>query len=1276
MAIHNGFGCLFLLVRNALRYSILFISLSLIFPCLLFASNHKDKSILPLELRFKHVISSDEEFLGEILSLHQDKYGFIWVGGKDGLARYDGYDYQFYRHDRKDEKSISNNIVNDIAEDGKGNLWVATDGGLNYFDRSSQSFKRFTANEIDPHALNHNRVITLENENNKTLWIGGDEGVHALDMETHILRRYPSEENTQSELQLVGQYVMGIELVGQKMYLATGFGFKIWDREAKKVKVYGSPLPENMPSSIVRSVLIDSKERVWLGTELGLALFNEETETFRHYRNATDDPLGKSPSVWKVIEDSYGEIWAVTDGAGVARYDEESDRIVNYMANNRDDHSPTSTVFRTAMEDSAGDLWFGAYPAGVDSVSRYNATFRNFRNITDDNTSINANGVSSLLEDEKGNLWVGTEGGGLNYYDQKTKTYSVFNHVPGDLSTIGSTSIMQMAFDADNHLWAAHWDGGVSRLDLKTKKVSLYQMKPGSPDHIQINHVFGLLVDSNNDIWVGSMGGGLAKYNKERDVFNSFFYDEEKGHLVNNERVWSITEDEDKNLWLSTHDGLVKLDHIRNETMRYRHDPDDETSLSNPWVTETLIDAKGRMWVSTHGGGLNLFDRQTGTFTRIQKEDGLSSDLLYAILEDDNGYIWMSTNKGLSSYNPETHKIQNYTAEYGLQDNIFNLDAATKCRNGDLIFGGANGYTRFNPNLLTPNSDPPPVVFSDIIVQEQSVKIEPEGVINKNILLADKITLNHTQNVFSISYAALNYRITQDNQYAYWLEGFDEDWKYSGGKNTKSYTNLDAGKYVFRVKAANNEGVWNEEGAAIYIEVIPPPWRTWWAYMLYVLFIIAVVTWYVRSQRKVIAVQNSMMNQLQQVDKLKDEFVASTSHELRTPLFGIVGLAETLLDEVSDRLKPAENKHIEMIIASGRRLVTQVNDILDYAKIRNNALEVNIKPINVYELCSLVVPLTKPIIGDKDLDFENNIKPDLPAVLADPHRLQQILINLIANAIHHTYKGKVSLSAKVLENELQISIRDTGKGIPEDKYDELFEQFTQLDNVNSREQKGTGLGLPITKKLVELQNGRIWVESEMNVGSTFSFTLPTTKQHVNEITISENEQTRIDVLAERNKAELATYRAPGVEQQHKCANIKGQSIHNEPSSHILIVDDEKVNRMVLSAYLKHEPYTITEVGSGDAALEVLSKDNTIDLVMLDLMMPGMSGFEACEKMRSMYSTQELPILFTTAKGNIDDMEQAFAVGGSDFLNKPVDRKELCARVSLHLRHLRNYRASK
>ena len=1192
---------------------------------------------LPEKIRFKHVIAETEDFVGEILTIHQDRYGFVWIGGKDGLGRFDGIEYQIYRSDQDDLSTLSNNVINEVVEDKDGNLWVATDYGVNFFDRQTKKFSRYYLPDHLDKSLNANRIITLKIENDTTLWMGGDYGLSAMNMATKAITLYPLGED---DAKLEGRFVLDIEFgEDQKMYLGVGFGPKIWDRKNGTVQVIAvtpDPVPPGLPSSIVWSILPADNGLVWLGTDQGLSRYDPQSHTFEAIRTPNTVAGGRGSAVSDLFRDSRGELWAVTDGDGLLRYNKETDSFTAYRSNRQDPDAISSDYIRTIMEDSVGDLWLGLYPAGVDVIERYNQTFASYRNTSNDGTSIAANAVTVILESDNGDLWIGSDGEGLTHFSDAEQKYYYYTHDPLDKNTLNSPAIMAMLQSDDGDLWMGFWNGAVSRFNPTTKEIRHYEPDVGNPNALQSPHIFSLFQDSEGLIWAGTMGGGLQVYNWEKDVFQYYEYDKTLGGIFNPERIWDIREDSDGYLWLGTHKGLVRVDKKTQTSVRFNFDPEDPESIGNDWISSMMEDSQGRLWFGTHGGGLNLYHPESGTFTRVQKKDGLASDLIYMILEDDNGLLWVSTKNGLSSYDPERGDIRNYVEANGLQASQFNSGAGIKASNGDLIFGGIKGYTRFNPDLLTPNEIPPPIVLTDVRVFNKSLNVGGSTGLNRNVLLGDKLVLDYDQNVFTIHYAALNYRIPEKNQYLVKLEGFDREWHDVGSQRFATYTNLDPGFYTFKVMGSNNEGVWNTEMATLEIEMIPPPWKTWWAYLLYACALLGVLAWYVYTQRKIIGYQQSMVENLQQVDALKDEFIASTSHELRTPLFGIVGLADTLAKEASGRLTKEEVTNLEMIIASGKRLVTQVNDILDFSKIRDNSLLMQIKPVNIHDLCKLVVPLTLPLIKNKPVKLINNVSAKLPAVLADDHRLQQILINLISNAIQHTAKGKVTVNAKVKDSFVVIQVADTGKGIPKEKFSELFEKFTQLDDINTRSHTGTGLGLSIAKKLVELQGGKIWVSSHVGRGSVFSFTLPITDQPAEAITVSESAASRVQAMSRHVDVD-STDNSPHDSDE--------PIVTQEGQFHILIVDDESVNRMILKAFLKDHNYRISEAESGEKAIELFEKYDDIDLVLLDIMMPGMSGYDVCESIRAKHPVHELPILFTTAKGRTDDIVSAFEAGG-------------------------------
>ncbi len=699
---------------------------------------------------------------------------------------------------------------------------------------------------------------------------------------------------------------------------------------------------------------------------------------------------------------------------------------------------------------------------------------------------------------------------------------------------------------------------------------------------------------------------------------------------------------------------------LRAESIVYRHDIKNPNSLSNDEVNALLEDRNGNLWIGT-SGGLNKFDPRTQKFTVYLTSNGLPNNEITGLLADKVGNIWIGTIAGLSKFDPSRQTFRNYNTADGLQSNQFKTGAYYHGLSGKMYFGGVDGYSYFEPTQVQDNTAIPPVVLTNFKIFEQPVAL-PQA-----LTYLPQLGLSYRDQFFSFEFAALDYTNSAENNYAYKLEGFDQDWISVGQRRYASYTNLDAGDYVFRVKASNNDEVWNETGASIQLTITPPPWKTWWAYGLYVLLFVGSIAGYVRyktniqakelaRQRKELEQERLVTERLREVDKLKDEFLANTSHELRTPLNGIIGITESMMEGAVGKLTSEQKYNLSLVSSSGRRLTNLVNDILDFAKLQHQELQLDIKPVDIREVANIVLTLSAPLVANKPVQLKNNIPTDLAAASAEENRLQQIMHNLIGNAIKFTESGEVAVSAKIMEHKssktplIEISITDTGIGIPADKLEVIFESFQQVDASMTRVYSGTGLGLPITKRLIELHGGTIQVESQLGKGSRFTFTLPVSEQPL-----------------ERHAAEAVVQKAIRTrEDSQPVVTVSATMLTENKDYTILVVDDEVVNIQVLTNYLSMHNFGVLKALDGFEALEILGKQKP-DLVLLDIMMPRMSGYEVCKKIRESYPAHELPVIMLTAKNQVSDLVVGFAAGANDYLTKPFAKNELLARVNTHLR---------
>ena len=608
-----------------------------------------------------------------------------------------------------------------------------------------------------------------------------------------------------------------------------------------------------------------------------------------------------------------------------------------------------------------------------------------------------------------------------------------------------------------------------------------------------------MFVDRSGTLWIAT-NEGLNRYNKETDDFTTF--EPENAQIDGDSTFYAKTvyEDAENTIWVGSTRGLFRLDKTTGKFDRFRQNFNQKDSLSKDFVMSLYQDVDGTLWIGTKGGGVNKMDIERQTFTVLNQKQGLPSNVVTSIIEDEQNQLWFSTHNGLALLNRDTGEMRSYFKRQGLPGNLFNRNTATLTNRGELIFGSTEGLTIFDPKDLWTNPYVPSIVLTDFRILNKPVKLEPGGPIDKAPGKMTRVTLSPNQPVFSFTYAALNYRSPQQNQYAYFLEGFDNDWHYVGSQQIASYTNLDPGTYVFRVKGSNNDGIWNEDGLSVIVHITPPIWNTWWAYLIYAAAVGAIFFFILRFNLKQQEYEREhrLNLSLQELDKLKDEFLANTSHELRTPLNGIIGLSESLLGDKKNTLpEKKRQEYIQMIHFSGKRLANLVDDILDFSKLKSHSLQLNRESIYIDKFTQNMVTMATPLVGSKPLKLVNTVPRGLPPIYADDKRLQQVFFNLIGNAIKFTDKGSITIDAKKEHRHIVIDITDTGIGIPETQLQKIFESFEQIDRQDDRSYGGTGLGLTITKRLIELHNGTISVSSKLGVGSRFTLRFPFTQEGEN-----------------------------------------------------------------------------------------------------------------------------------------------------------------------------------
>lgn len=996
-------------------------------------------------------------------SILQDHKGFLWFATEDGLNKYNGYEFFIYRNNPSDSLSLSDNFIWCLYLDSNNQIWIGTNnGGLNKYNYETGKFEVFSAGAEN--SVNSNSIRTIFEDSNGNLWIGTENGgLNKFEKQSSLVKHYKFNPSLNS---ISNNNVKAItEDSKGNIWIGTDNGLNKFDPNTKLFEhFFSSPGEDGLSSNYVWSLLWDSKERLWIGTnEGGVNIYDGKT-----FKRITSDIKNKNAipnqNVTSILEDKEGNIWISTEG-GLAKYITKDNKTVWYLSDPFDINSMTNNFIRTIFQDRTGVYWIGTVGTGVNKLMESYKTLKTYQHNPSRKSSLSHNMIRSIYEDKQERIWIGTLGGGLNLMNDDG-SFRKFR-ADGSANSISSDAVSTILQDSRNIYWIGTWGGGLNKMIFdqnNTPRFSVFN-KNKSEMKLSSTIIQALNEDKFGNLWIGTEGG-LDYYIFDQDRLEHFQSGSNLSNTLSDNRIQSncILIDNDENVWVGTWNGLNKisssgenfnsyLQNIKIES--YYYDSYNHNSLSDNRIISLFLDNKNILWIGTHGGGLNkldLSDPGEYNFISYSEKDGLPSNVIYGILNDNEGNIWISTNNGLSKFNPSTGEFRNYDESDGLQSNQFFWGASCRAKSGRLYFGGVNGVNSFIPYELRDNPHIPPVHITGIHLFNKPVTIDDSSsVLKKTVIESDIIELNYDNYIIGFEFVSLDFVNSNKNLYSYMLEGFDNDWTQPGNRRFVTYTNISDGEYVFKVQGSNNDGIWNTEGASIRIIIESPFWKTWWFGILATITLTGLIVFFISYRVK----------QLLSFERLRTKIAADLHDNIGSSLTEISILSEVISTKIGDE-KEDVKRSLKLISDNSRELIDKMTDIVWL---------VNPKRDSLYDLILRLEDRYSEILSQTNISFKSeNLRALEKVSLSMEHRQHIYLIfkEAINNSITHSKCSEIVLNANQKGRSIVIHLRDNGKG---------------FDTNN----KTLGNGLENMKRRAEKIGGKLTITSVNNQGTEIQF---------------------------------------------------------------------------------------------------------------------------------------------------------------------------------------------
>ncbi len=1156
-----------------------------------------------------------------ITGIVKDEDGFIWISTQDGLNKYDGFNFEVFQ---KKNSNISSNDITHIIRDSKNRIWVATlGGGISLYDKQKNNFRVIKKLNSEAKSIISNQINILFEDTQGFIWIGTDNGVSKINPVSFNYINFQSLEL--SNINVTSFY----EGMNGDMYIGTfGRGLFVLKNGHKSIEKIKVNQQEKIKYINVLSSL--NNDNLLVGTSYhGLMRFDLNTNLVTDYFK--ENNLNDTPDIVRSVKtDSRGNLWVGSDGKGLFKIESPNStkvKLKKFDFNPESKSGLSGNAIYVIAEINNNSIWIGTAWNGLNVINYKD----NSELIYSDIKGEKPFPVLSINK-SKNSLFIGSDGNGLTTFNFKDKS---IKKLPIDANYIQHISI-----NDDRFIWLGTFANGLIKYDLRDNTQKKYVNTINDNSSISFNNVRDLIFEGDS-IWVGTWGGGLNLFDKKKQEFKTFTFNDSIKPL-NNRNIVSL-ENDDNRIWIATFGGGLNMFEKRTKKFKnFKFSESNHNSISSNYIFSLLKDSRNNLWIGSSGAGISRMNLKDFSITRFEE---YKYSTITSIIEDNENNIWFGSKNGILKYDYKDNAMHQVNVLYG----DYHLNSTFIDKDNYLYFGGINGITKFNPSQIDLSFNPIKVFITDFKLFNKKVSITDNGILQSNIQTVDEITLNYSDNVFTFNYAGIKYPFSKDLEYAIKLENFDEQWREVGKDRTATFTNLSPGEYIFKVKAKEIDDEWKSDYTSIRIKVLKPFWSTWWAILFY-LFLIVLIAYYLRKNfiekgklKSSLEFEKLMHEKDNEIYKLKQQFFTNISHEIRTPVTLIISSINRLFN--NDYLKDGRKiKAANTIRRNSNLLLRLVNELLDVKKLENNDITLKVTENNIVSFVKEIYSSFSDVASDRNINYE--LKTDLSKSILwfDKNQLEKVIFNLISNAFKFTHdNGEISIIISEEQEKVVIKIKDNGIGLSKENQKKIFKRFYQVDNNHSDKNRGFGLGLSIVQDIVKLHKGKITVESEIKEGSVFEVILKKGTDHLKEY-ISDN---LLSKFSNDNKTII--------DLKRKVNKKKGEVFS------VLVVEDNVEIQDYVKDLLENSNYSVIQAFNGLEGLQKVTK-HLPDLIITDIMMPEMDGTELIKKVKTNSITSYIPIIVLTAKTAIEDKRENFQLGADDYITKPFDDVILLSRI--------------